>query len=223
MEQGIFTARHGRRQPRRHSSRCHAMACHGETRTVKERPREMVRHGAGGRRPAGARRALRAPGRCRPGARQKPGRARAPRLPLAGPPRARVRPCGAYACMACICHGPRRTMPCVCPKCPSSARKRNDAAAAAAAASGHRAARRGTAQHRLANNAGRRTGAASPALASDTSLLHRRWHCQTQHAAHGYTTKQASKARFQTSKCVHMHASIWICLHLLMIVVWYAK
>lgn len=68
-------------------------------------------------------------------------------------------------------------------------------------------ARRGTAQHRLANNAGRRTGAASPALASDTSLLHRRWHCQTQHAAHGYTTKQGRLAFRLQSACICMPAS----------------
>lgn len=155
----------------------------------------MVRHGAvAGGRPGcgGARRALRAPGRCRPGPRQKPGRARAPRLPLAGPP---ARPCGAYACMPrATAHHAMRVS-----KASSSARKR------CSAASGHRAARR--TQHRLANNAGR-TGAASPALASDTSLLlHRRWHCQTQHAAHGYTTKQARLAFRLQSACRRMLAS----------------
>jgi hypothetical protein len=105
------------------------------------------------------------------------------------------------ASMRCIrMHATGHGAPChACVQSVQRARKR------CSAASGHRAARR--TQHRLANNAGR-TGAASPALASDTSLLlHRRWHCQTQHAAHGYTTKQARLAFRLQSACRRMLAS----------------
>jgi hypothetical protein len=64
---------------------------------------------------------------------------------------------------------------CVCTKCPQRAQTMQRRP---------RTAWRGmacAAQHRLANNA----GAASPALASDTSLLHRRWHYQAQRTCWG--------------------------------------
>ena len=170
----------------------------------KEKLAEKIHGGAGmgpGRGRGGARRALRAPGRCRPGPRQKPGGHAHRGRPRRAGPRARPRththasiPVRAVAWRRIRMprRAPRRGA-CVRPKSP--ARRQ----------AGHRG---------LGDNA----GAASPALASDGSLLHRRWHTAvslSSAGAYGYRVGK-SKARFRTSEC---DANIWNCLGLLMVVV----